>query len=113
MSHASCMPPSRLVLRRLAAVTRLAQPAPVLRVVGVEAAVDELAPAEGVVVGVDGGRLATEDADPVSCEHGRPERLLVLTSVPALSCAAALGLGLLPTAWTPAPLIAVLRASRY
>jgi hypothetical protein len=83
----------------------------VLRVVGVEALLDELAPAERVVVGVDAGRLAAELASRLLGEDTRPELLLVLTSVPSLSCAAPLRLSLLPVVGTAPTLIGVLRAA--
>lgn len=83
-----------------------------LRVVGVEALLDQLSPAERVVVSVDSGRLPAEDADPVPRQHAGPERLLVITSVAALSCTAALGLGLLPVVGAATALVGVLGAAR-
>jgi hypothetical protein len=61
----------------------------VLRVVGVEAAGDEVASAERVVVGVDAGGVAAEDADGIACEHCGSEALLVSAAVAALACGAA------------------------
>lgn len=72
------------------------------RVVGVEATLDELASAERVVVGVDGGRLAAEDARGVACEDAGAEALLVPSAVAALSCAAACLLCLGPVLGTAA-----------
>lgn len=62
-----------------------------LGVVGVEALLDELAPAERVVVGVDAGPLLAEDAGPVAGEDAGSEALLVLLAVASLArCASTL-----------------------
>jgi hypothetical protein len=81
-------------------------------VVGVEAAGEQLAAAERVVVGVDAGRFAAQDAHPVAGEHGRPEPLLVLSAVAALSGGAALLLGFAPVLLAPSG-VGGLRAPGY
>lgn len=60
-----------------------------LRVVGVEASLDELAAAEGVVVRVDAGRRVAQHADRVAGDDGGPEPVFVLAAVAALPGAAA------------------------
>jgi hypothetical protein len=68
----------------LAAVAGAAQSAAVLWVVGVEVLLDELAPAERVVVGVHARRVLAEDAHGIAGEDAGPEPALVLASVAAL-----------------------------
>jgi hypothetical protein len=91
-------------------MARLAQATPVLRVVGVEALLDEVSPAERVMVGVDAGPLATQDASRMLGKDTRPEPLLVLLPVPSLPCRAALLLCLCSASIAP-PALAELGAA--
>jgi hypothetical protein len=82
------VPSSGLVAGGLAAVAGLAEAAATLRVVGVEAGVDELASGQRVVVGVHRGRLPAQDAQRVSGKDCTAEGLVV-AAVSALAGGAA------------------------
>jgi hypothetical protein len=82
----------------------------VLRVVGVEVLLDELASAERVVVGVDAGRFLAEDAHGIAGEDTSAEPAFVLAAVAALACGAASQLGLASVVLA-APAVGVLGAA--
>jgi hypothetical protein len=58
------------------------------RVVGVEVALDQLAPAERVVVSMPARPLGAQHAGGVTLQYAGPEAALVLPAVAALACAA-------------------------
>jgi len=115
------VPPSRLVLCRLAAVARLAQAPPVPRVVRVETLLYKVSSTEWPVVRVD-GRLAARSVMPVlllgahapwvARQYNWPEPLLMLAPVPALPRAAPSLLCRSPVLDAAPALVCVLGAAR-
>lgn len=108
----SPVPSSWLVPAGLLGVAWPTQAAAVPRVVWVESLVNELAPAEGVVVGVHAGGFAAQDAHRIAGEDGRAELGLVPAVVAALPCCAALLLGFPLVVGAPSTL-GVLGAAGY
>lgn len=74
-------------------MTRSAEAAAVLRVVGVEADCFELAARVRIVVGIAGRSLLADDAEPIAGEDLGTERTLVDTVIPATAGSAATTVG--------------------
>lgn len=81
------------------------------RVVGVEVLLDQLTPAERMVVGVLAWPLGAQDTGRITLQHAGPEALLVLPAVAARPCTASALLCLGPVLSAPATL-GVLGAAR-